>query len=140
MSIAIIVLVIITLATIGLVFYLRSTADQPKYKEGRLIVPTQQGEVLLNDIYAQEVTTFSESGTMVFASTEEYLMTYNYGANLFTISIYDPSQRRAVEQEFLNLTGATREQACLFSVTVIYPYHIDQSTPDSLNLSFCPDE
>lgn len=139
LSLAIILIVVITLIALGLFFYLRSTADEPKYKNGKLVIPVQDGEILISDIYADKKLTLPESETLVFYSSEEGLITYNLADNQFVIVVKDKSARAKMEKEFLAVTGVTEQQACLLRVLIGMPYEVSSDPTQSFKLSFCED-
>lgn len=137
-SIAVIIIVVLTLIALGLFFYLKESADEPQYRDGKLVVNSQQGEVLLNDIYANVNMVLPESETVVFYSEDDALITYNLLDNQFAIVVKKPSARKTVEQKFLQITGLSQPEACQLNVLVGIPYEVNPNASQSFNLSFCP--
>lgn len=109
-------------------------------------VPSRTPEKI--NISGVEVNNFLDGGTVInnnkdtqFIKTSEYQVIYLPQFNQFIITILSTpflTVRQTAEEEFLQKTGVTQEQACRLDVTIGTTYDVDPiNAGTNFPLSFC---
>lgn len=110
-------------------------------KQGKVALPTSQGDIAINDPYKQSLKTIA--GNADLKNTSDYEIVYLGEQKSFVISLYGQNlndARNKAEQAFLDLTGVSRDDACKITVTLgVDPSANKDAAGKNYGLSFCPD-
>jgi hypothetical protein len=119
-----------------------SVFPAPSPDEPKMVISTQQGSAIINNIYQNPLENLSGNG-ISFKDTEDYYMAYYPQNQGFLIVLQNSdikSAREKAERDFLQILGVDETTACNLDVSITIPYEISpQAAGGVYGLSFCPD-
>ncbi|MFA5926096.1 MAG: hypothetical protein WC831_04130 [Parcubacteria group bacterium] len=108
----------------------------------KIDINTGKGIVAVNNIQKNPVEKIAFDGSVVFAKSDNYAMSYYPPDQGFIVTIENPNldlARSQAEDEFIKLLGVDKEQACLLKVTLNVPFGVsEKAAGQNYGLSFCP--
>jgi hypothetical protein len=129
-----IILSLIFILIVGLLVYIKfkghNTFGQPNKKE-----------IVINNIYKDNPKKIT-SGSVTFRDNNYYTMYYNADDQSFAITINNQNlnvSRKKAEEDFLEILGINKEEACQMDVSLVVTYNVNQKAAgQNYRLSFCP--
>jgi len=108
-------------------------------EDNKLIIPTSQGDVKINNIYRNPVSSFDG---VSFKETSDYQLLYFPETKTFNITILNPDIQKArdeAEKNFLETLGISEEDACKLNVNLqVFFQASEKAAGQNFGLSFCP--
>jgi len=114
-------------------------SGSPANIEGKIPIKTSTGKVFVNDF--RKNAEVASSGVLYFVEKNEYNIAYNSTGNEFILTLLVNKDiektRGAMENDFINSLGISREDACKLNVYLYVSAAVDNKLSGNHGLSFC---